>query len=124
MSCIITTDCNITEDSPGVLCPSRPYNGYGQAQRDEEVLQLWKNRSSRCKVLQTKKGEERGSEDYRECNEGFFPGQGVSTDLLTFINSKIRLSEESMKDFLDYFGIRKYEMNKGYSVEWVAKKIQ
>ena len=29
-----------------------------------------------------------------------------------------------MKDFLDYFGIRKYEMNKGYSVEWVAKKIQ
>jgi len=29
-----------------------------------------------------------------------------------------------MKDFLDYFGARKYEMNKGYSVEWVAKKIQ
>ena len=28
-----------------------------------------------------------------------------------------------MKDFLDYFGTRKYEMNKGYSVEWVAKKI-
>ena len=25
MSCIITTDCNITEDSPEVLCPSRPY---------------------------------------------------------------------------------------------------
>ena len=29
-----------------------------------------------------------------------------------------------MKDFLDYFGARKYEMNKGYSVEQVAKKIQ
>jgi len=29
-----------------------------------------------------------------------------------------------MKDFLDYFGARKYETNKGYSVEWVAKKIQ
>jgi len=28
-----------------------------------------------------------------------------------------------MKDFLDYFDARKYEMNKGYSVEWVAKKI-
>jgi len=29
-----------------------------------------------------------------------------------------------MKDFLDYFGARKYKMNKRYSVEWVAKKIQ
>jgi len=29
-----------------------------------------------------------------------------------------------MKDFLDYFGTRKYETNKGYSTEWVAKKIQ
>jgi len=29
-----------------------------------------------------------------------------------------------MKDFLDYFGARKYETNKGYSVEWVAKKIR
>jgi len=29
-----------------------------------------------------------------------------------------------MKDFLDYFGARKYETNKGYSTEWVAKKIQ
>jgi len=29
-----------------------------------------------------------------------------------------------MKDFLDYFGTRKYKMNKGYSVEWIAKKIQ
>jgi len=29
-----------------------------------------------------------------------------------------------MKDFLDYFGARKYETNKGYSIEWVAKKIR
>jgi len=29
-----------------------------------------------------------------------------------------------MKDFLDYFGARKYEMNKGYSAEWVARKIR
>jgi len=29
-----------------------------------------------------------------------------------------------MKDFLDYFGARKYKTNKGYSVEWVARKIQ
>jgi len=28
-----------------------------------------------------------------------------------------------MKDFLDYFGARKYELNKGYSIEWVARKI-
>jgi len=74
-------------------------------------------------VLQIEKGEERRSKDYRECNGGFFPGQGVSTDLPALIDSKIRLSEESIKDFLDYFGARKYEMNKGYSVEWVARKI-
>jgi len=29
-----------------------------------------------------------------------------------------------MKDFLDYFGVSKYEMNKGYSTEWVVKKIK
>jgi len=47
----------------------------------------------------------------------------VSTDLPALIDSKIRLSDESMKDFLDYFGARKSETNKGYLVEWVAKKI-
>jgi len=92
-------------------------NRCGQAQRDEEVLQSWRNRSSHCKVLQTKKGEERRSGDYRECNGRFFPGQRVSTNLPAFIDSKILLPKESMKDFLDYFGARKYEMNKGYSVE-------
>jgi len=29
-----------------------------------------------------------------------------------------------MKDFLDYFGARKYKTNKGYSTECVARKIQ
>jgi len=29
-----------------------------------------------------------------------------------------------MKDFLDYFSARKYKTNKGYSVEWVVRKIQ
>jgi len=29
-----------------------------------------------------------------------------------------------MKDFLDYFSVRKYETNKGYSTEWIAKKIK
>ena len=51
-------------------------------------------------------------------------GQGVSIDLPALIDSEIRLPDESMKDFLDYFGARKYETNKGYSVEWVAKKIR
>jgi len=32
-------------------------DGCRQAQRDEEVLQLWRNRSSRYKVLQTEKKE-------------------------------------------------------------------
>ena len=77
-----------------------------------------------CKVLQTKEREERRSKDYRECDRGFFPRQGVSTDSPTFVNSKVRLLDKAMKDFLDYFGARKYETNKGYSVEWVTKKIQ
>jgi len=29
-----------------------------------------------------------------------------------------------MKDFLDYFGARKYKTNKGYLTEWIAKKIK
>jgi len=77
-----------------------------------------------CKVLQTKKGEERGSEGHRENKGGFFPGQGVSTKSPTFIDLKVQLPEESMRDFLDYFGARNYETNKGYSTEWIAKKIQ
>ena len=85
---------------------------------------MWRNGSSRYKVLQTEKEKKGRSEDYRERDGGFFLGQGVSTNLPALIDSKIRLPDESMKDFLDYFGARKYEMNKGYSVEWVAKKIQ
>jgi len=100
------------------------YNGYGQAQRNKKVLQLWRNGSSHCKVLQTEKGKKRRSEDYRERDGGFLLRQGVSTDLPALIDSEIRLPDKSMKDFLDYFGVRKYETNKGYSVEWVAKKIR
>jgi len=74
-------------------------------------------------MLQTKEGEEKKSKDYGECNRGFFPKQGVSTDSLVFVNSKVQLPNKTMKDFLDYFGTRKYETNKGYSIEWVAKKI-
>ena len=40
------------------------------------------------------------------------------------VDLKVRLLDEVIKDFLDYFGARKYEMNKGYSTEWVAKKIK
>jgi len=29
-----------------------------------------------------------------------------------------------MKNFLDYFSARNYKTNKGYSVEWIARKIQ
>ena len=29
-----------------------------------------------------------------------------------------------MKNFLDYFGTRNYKTNKGYLVEWIAKKIR
>ena len=74
-------------------------------------------------MLQTKEGKEKKSKDYGECNGGFFPRQGVSTDSLVFVNSKVRLPNKTMKDFLDYFGTRKYETNKGYSVEWIVKKI-
>jgi len=68
-------------------------------------------------VLQTKKREERRSKDYRECDRALFPRQGVSTNSLAFVNSKVKLLDKAMKDFLDYFGARKYETNKGYSVE-------
>ena len=85
---------------------------------------MWRNRPSCCKILQTKKREEKRSENHGECNGGFFPGQGISTNPSAFIDSKIQLPKESIKDFLDYFGARKYETNKGYSVEWVARKIR
>jgi len=34
------------------------------------------------------------------------------------------LLNESMKDFLDYSGIRKYKSNQGYLAKWIAQKIQ
>jgi len=98
-------------------------NGCGQAQRNEEVLQLWRNGSSRCKVLQTKEREKRRSEDCRGNERGFFNEQGVSTSSPALINSEVQLPDNVMKNFLDYFSARNYKTNKGYSVEWVAKKI-
>ena len=74
-------------------------------------------------MLQTKEGKERRSEDYRGGKGGFFLGQEVSIDSLALVNSKVWLPDEVMKNFLDYFGARKYEVNKGYSTEWIAKKI-
>jgi len=44
--------------------------------------------------------------------------------LSALVDSKVQLPDKVMKDFLDYFGIRKYEKNKGYSTEWVVKKIK
>ena len=85
---------------------------------------MWRNGSSHCKVLQTEERKESRSEDYRRSKGGFFLGQGVSTNSPAIIDLKVRLPDNVMKDFLDYFGARKYEMNKGYSTEWVAKKIQ
>ena len=75
-------------------------------------------------MLQTEKREVRRSENYGGCNGGFFPGQRVSTDSPAIVDSKVWLPDNVMKDFLDYFGARKYEINKGYSTEWVAKKIR
>ena len=85
---------------------------------------MWGNGSSCCKVLQTKERKERGSEDYRGSEGGFFLRQEVSTDSPVLVDSKVRLLDEVIKNFLDCFGARKYETNKGYSMEWVAKKIQ
>ena len=60
---------------------------------------MWRNGSSHYKVLQTEKEKKGRSEDYRERDGGFFLGQGVSTNLPALIDSKIRLPDESMKDF-------------------------
>ena len=58
-------------------------------------------------MLQTKEEEKRRSKDYRKNKKGFFPKQEVSTNLPILIDSKIWLPNESMKDFLDYFGYKK-----------------
>jgi len=58
-------------------------------QRDKEILQLWRNRSSCYKMLQTKEEEKRRSKDYRKNKKGFFPGQEMSTNLPILIDSKI-----------------------------------
>jgi len=48
VSCIITTDCNITEDSPGVLCSSCPYK-YALAKLREELEGKKGKRCRGCK---------------------------------------------------------------------------
>jgi len=68
-------------------------------------------------VLQTEKREERRNKDSRKDKREFFSGQKVSTDLPIFVDSKIQLPKKVMKDFLDYFGTKKYESNRGYSAE-------
>ena len=85
---------------------------------------MWRNGSSRCKVLQTEKRKEKGNKDCRGSEGGFFNGQGVSTSSPILINSEVRLPNDVMKNFLDYFGARNYKTDKGYLVEWVAKKIR
>jgi len=68
-------------------------------------------------MLQTEKREERGNKDYRREEGGFFDRQGVSTSSPALINSEVRLPDDVMKNFLDYFGARNYKTDKGYSVE-------
>ena len=85
---------------------------------------MQRNGSSRCKVLQTEEREERGSKNCRRGEGRFFLRQGVSTSSPALIDSKVQLPNNVMKNFLDYFDARNYETNKGYSTEWVARKIQ
>ena len=99
-------------------------NGCGQAQGNEKVLQLWRNRSSRCKVLQTEEREKKWNKDCRRSEGGFFNRQKVSTSSPVLINSEFRLPDNVMKNFLDYFSTRNYKTNKGYSVEWITRKTQ
>jgi len=64
-------------------------NGHGQVQEDKEILQLWRNGSFRCKVLQTKEREKRKSENDGRDKGGFFLRQGVSTNLPALVDLKV-----------------------------------
>ena len=58
-------------------------------------------------------------------DRGFWEGQGVSTNLpAPVIDSKIRLPDKSMNEFLNQFGARKFKTTRGYSAEWVAKRLR
>jgi len=60
----------------------------------------------------------------QKLSRGFWEGQGVSTSLLApIIDSKIRLTNFSINNFLNYFGTRKFGKTKGFMTEWVAKRI-
>ena len=54
----------------------------------------------------------------------FWGEQGVSTDSSAITDSKIWLPKETINDFLSYFGARNYESPKGYSAEWIARRIK
>jgi len=81
-------------------------------------------------VPRTKKGEEILWEENqarkvkeRDIERGFWKRQGVSTNSPALVDSRIRLPSETIKKILSYFGTRKYKSTRGYSVEWIAKKI-
>jgi len=42
----------------------------------------------------------------------------------SIIDSKIYLTDSSINDFLNYFGTRKFGKTKGFTTEWVAKRIR
>ena len=50
---------------------------------------MWRNRSSRYKVLQTEERKKRRSKDCRRSKGGFFLGQKVSTNSPAIIDSKV-----------------------------------
>ena len=57
-------------------------------------------------------------------SRGFWEGQRVSTSLpVPIIDSKICLTNFSINDFLNYFDARKFGKTKGFTIEWVAKRI-
>jgi len=55
---------------------ARPqHNGCRQTQGNKKILQLWRSRLSRYKVLQTEKRKKRGSKDSQRREEEFFLGR-------------------------------------------------
>jgi len=58
-------------------------------------------------------------------DRGFWEGQGVSTNSpAPVIDSKIHLPNKSINEFLNQFGARKFKTTRGYSAEWVAKRLR
>jgi len=59
----------------------------------------------------------------REVEREFWKRQGVSTNSPALVDSRIRSPSKTINEFLSYFGARKYKSTRGYSAEWIAKKI-